>query len=308
VRRPSSWLAAVLLSTASLSAQQREDPGYDTRVARPLFPPGTGLRVAVDGGHHNFHTIGGRYRVFAKVLVADGFRVEQIDEPFSSRSLAGVDILVSANAGTDSVSSWDLPTHSAFTAQEIATVVDWVRAGGALLVIADHMPAAGAAAELVRPFGAGFTNAYTLDWARELPRGDLFRRSDGRLLDHAITRGRDERERIDSVFTFTGQAFQTDDSFEVLLRFGPDAYTLLPVRAGRGFDSTTASVSSAGWTHAAVRRFGRGRVALFGEAAMFSAQLAAPSAAPMGMNYAAATQNKQLLLNLMHWLAGRLEP
>jgi len=308
VNRLSYCVTALLLSAAALSAQQREDPGYDTSVARPMFPRGTGPRVAVDGGHHNFHTIGGRYRVFAKVLEADGFRVEQIDEPFSSQSLAGVDILVSANAGTDSVSSWDLPTHSSYTAEEIAAVVAWVRSGGALFVIADHMPAAGSAADLVRPFGAWFTNGFSFDRTREIPGGDIFRRSDGRLLDHPITRGRDESERIDSVFTFTGQAFQTDDSFEVLLRFGPDAYTLLPVRASQVRDSTTPGVSSAGWTHAAVRQFGRGRVALVGEAAMFSAQLAGPNAVRMGMNHPAASQNKQLLLNLMHWLAGRLAP
>jgi len=306
--RAIACLLAASLFSPTLAAQQRDDPGYDTSVARPLFRRGAGPRVAVDGGHHNFHTIGGRYRVFASVLEADGFRVSQIDEPFSSRSLADVDVLVIANPGTDSVSSWDLPTHSAFGPEEIAAVVAWVRAGGALFVIADHMPAAGAAADLAKPFGARFTNGYTLDPTRELSRGDLFRRSDGRLLDHPITRGRDEGERIDSVFTFTGQAFQTDDGFEVLLRFGPDAYTLLPRRAGRGFDSTTARVSSAGWTHAAVRSFGRGRVALVGEAAMFSAQLAGPNAAPMGMNYPPARQNKQLLLNLMHWLAGRLTP
>ena len=56
-----------------------------------------------------------------------------------------VDILVIANAGTDAESSWELPTPSAFTDDEIDVVVRWVADGGALFLIADHMPAAGAA-------------------------------------------------------------------------------------------------------------------------------------------------------------------
>jgi hypothetical protein len=47
---------------------------------------------------------------------------------------------------------------------------------------------------------------------------------------------------------------------------------------------------------------GKGRVAVFGEAAMFSAQLAGPQKMPIGMNSPDATQNYQLLLNVIHWL------
>jgi hypothetical protein len=44
-------------------------------------------------------------------------------------------------------------------------------------------------------------------------------------------------------------------------------------------------------------------VAIFGEAAMFSAQLTGPKGKPMGMNAPGAEQNHQLLLNVMHWLS-----
>lgn len=54
-------------------------------------------------------------------------------------------------------------------------------------------------------------------------------------------------------------------------------------------------------------RFGKGRVAVFGEAAMFSAQLAGPNKDPMGMNDPIASRNPQFLLNLMHWLSGKLK-
>ena len=55
----------------------------------------------------------------------------------------------------------------------------------------------------------------------------------------------------------------------------------------------------------AVLEQGRGRVAVFGEAAMFSAQVSGPSRRPMGMNAPHAGENPRFLLNLMHWLAER---
>ncbi|HET9010982.1 MAG TPA: hypothetical protein VFN38_04170, partial [Gemmatimonadaceae bacterium] len=54
----------------------------------------------------------------------------------------------------------------------------------------------------------------------------------------------------------------------------------------------------------ATLQLGRGRVAIFGEAAMFSAQVAGPRREPMGMNAPAAGQNAQFVLNTMHWLSG----
>ena len=52
--------------------------------------------------------------------------------------------------------------------------------------------------------------------------------------------------------------------------------------------------------------YGAGRIACFGEAAMFSAQLAGPNHFKAGMNSPEAAQNFQLLLNLIHWLDYRL--
>jgi hypothetical protein len=53
----------------------------------------------------------------------------------------------------------------------------------------------------------------------------------------------------------------------------------------------------------AVLTHGRGRIAVFGEAAMFSAQVSGSQRRPMGMNASNALQNPQFLLNTMHWLA-----
>ena len=46
-----------------------------------------------------------------------------------------------------------------------------------------------------------------------------------------------------------------------------------------------------------------GRAAFFGEAAMFTAQVAGPDRIPIGMNAPQAEQNFQFVLNVMHWLS-----
>ena len=49
---------------------------------------------------------------------------------------------------------------------------------------------------------------------------------------------------------------------------------------------------------------GRGRVVVFGEAAMLTAQLAGPQRMPVGMNAPEAVHHPRLVLNAVRWLAG----
>jgi len=290
-----------------LPAQQVADTLFRPVVARPAYAgQDRAPVVALDEAHHNFHTVAGRYAPFVALLRRDGYQVVPFRSPFSEASLRGVDVLVIANplhASNDSAGRWVLPTPSAFTDEEIAALGAWVERGGSLLLIADHMPFAGAAERLAAAFGIHYTNGFARDSTRDnqLP----FRRSDGTLADHAITRGRDSTERVDSVISFTGSAFQADRG-AALMTFGPAARSLNP-RIAWQFDSTTARVDVGGWRQGATLRPGRGRVAAFGEAAMFSAQLGGPNRAPVGMNAPIAAQNPQFLLNTMHWLTGLIE-
>lgn len=80
---------------------------------------------------------------------------------------------------------------------------------------------------------------------------------------------------------------------------------LLPIEAWQ-FSETTPGLSAKGLLQGAVARYGSGRVAVFGEAAMFTAQLAGPRRLPVGMNSPDAPQNAQFLLNVVHWLSGLL--
>jgi hypothetical protein len=64
-----------------------------------------------------------------------------------------------------------------------------------------------------------------------------------------------------------------------------------------------------GLLQGALLEFGSGRVAVFGEAAMFTAQIVeqGPFSERIGFNARRATQNKTFILNVLHWLS-RAEP
>ena len=294
----------VLFSSPSI-AQQYSDTLFTPNVSSPAFRHGTGPAVLIDEAHNNFHTMEGRYLPFARLLQKDGYVVAPQRTRFVRTDLERAQILVIANAlpgGTQDAEI--LPTASAFDSAEIATVREWVNDGGSLWLIADHMPFAGAAESLAVQFGILLSNGFALDAGTE--EGLMhFTRSDGSLADHPVTRGRNPSEHIDSVVAFTGQAFRFDGPGEALMTLGRNVDLLLPQVAWQ-FSPLTPRISASGMLQGGVVRFGKGRVAVFGEAAMFSAQIAEPGHRRAGMNSRLAPQNAQFLLNVAHWLSGLL--
>jgi len=289
-----------LLATVAgvATAQQVSDSAFSPPLGRPVWAIGAGPRVLLDEAHDNFHTVAGRYATFVKLLRRDGFVVEPNRERFSATSIGSTRILVIANAlNARNKTAWTLPNPSAFNREEITAVREWVRGGGSLFLIADHMPFPGAAEALAAEFGVFFINGFVTD-SGGATGAITFRRREGSLGAHAVTRG------VDSVTSFTGQAFRIPASFTPLLTLGPGTRVLLPVTAWQLSDSTPR-LRADGLVQGALGPFGRGRVAVFGEAAMFSAQLAGPNRNPMGMNAPVAAQNARFLVALMHWLAGR---
>jgi hypothetical protein len=308
--------AMALVHPGPLRAQQVADTAFHYPIAHPAYATGAGPVVAIDEAHYNFHTASGRYLPFARLLERDGYVVRPWTGRFTAEGLRAVRVLVIANAlaernrlrEPDSLTDWSLPTPSAFTAEEIAAVHAWVAGGGSLLLIADHMPFGGNAADLAAAFGVRFSNGFADDTSQKGPRGlVVFRRGNGSLPASTIAAGRSPAERVDSVATFTGQAFQAEPAAhaEDLLVFGPAATMLTPDTAWV-FHESTPRRSVAGWLQGGALRVGKGRVAMFGEAAMFSAQLGGPQRRPMGMNAPVAAENAQFLLNVLHWLTGVL--
>jgi hypothetical protein len=278
----------------------------------PTFSKSAGPLVLIDEAHHNFHTASGRYRPFAKLLESDGFRVGGNRAPFTAEALKDARVLVIANALDAShlrQPDWKLPAASALSRDEISHVAEWVRNGGSLLLIADHMPFAGDAAALTNAFGIRALNSFALLGEADPRTGDypiVFRRSDGTLKAHPITDGRRASERIDSVESFTGSAFGfAAGGGEGLMALPARTRVRSPAVAWQ-FDRSTPEVSGASLFQGGVIKFGKGRVAMFGEAAMFTAQRKGVERVAMGMNSDAASQNPQFILNVMHWLAGVL--
>jgi hypothetical protein len=292
----------------TVCAQQRVDSLFRVHVAAPTWPRGTGPVVVFDQAHNDLHTIDGEYRPFADLLRADGFRIRSLDHRITRPMLDGGSVLVIVDAlASASVDHWINPTLPAFDSAEERTIVDWVRDGGSLLLVADHMPFPGATERLARRFGIMFTNGFATDTLTWDP--IVFRRSDGSLASHPITDGRIAAERIDSVATFDGQGFRfVDSGVRGLMTFREGVVSYNPDTAWAFPHPWVPTESMQGWSQGAAMSFGKGRVLILGEAGMLSAQVSGPKRVPLGMNAPVAGQNQQFVLNALHWLAGLLGP
>jgi hypothetical protein len=253
-------------------AQQRSDDAFHFDNPAPVFRSDTGPTVCIDEGHHNFHTASGRYEPFADLLRDDGYIVSGFSGSFDANGLAECQLLVIANPlAAENESDWTYPHPSAFSKVEIQQVTEWTRSGGRLLVFADHAPIAGATRDLAATFGVLMVDAY-VDGG---PGPDVFKAANGSLRPHAIVRGRSATEAVDSITTFTGQAFQLTEDWLPLLVFGPNAVARFSLTQGfqQGPPNEWPSFPVGGWAHAGVREWDRGRVVFIGEAAMCTAQV-----------------------------------
>jgi hypothetical protein len=288
---------AIFFASPAAVADQQKDIEFEPNVAAPRHETDSGPLVAIDQAHINFHTMYGRYQAFAKLLAADGYRLKPNDQPFSAKTLADLDVLVIANAlHPSNHENWRLPTPSAFTEEEISSVKSWVENGGRLLLIADHMPFPGAAAELAAAFGFGFLNGYAVNFANSKSR---FVFQPDRGLSEIPG---EESTTIKQVVTFTGQAFSVPSDAISILTLEGDYGIFLPRVAGR-FQQDTPLENANGLSQGAIIEVGKGRVAVFGEASAFSAQVS-NNGNRIGMNALGAEDNAAFVLALMSWLSG----
>jgi len=299
-------LLYLFLLPLCVAAQQRADPLFGLTVERPRYGAGLGPVIFLDEAHNNFHTTEGRYRPFTEFLTKDGYRVLPNRASFSKDALRSARILVIANAlNAVNQSQWTLPTPSAFTEEEIEIVKGWVQEGGSLFLIADHMPFPGAAEKLASAFGFTFYNGFAFRKDGETSSGnalripDIFTPGKG-LMDGPVIHGRSAAEKITSVRTFTGQAFDIPSGAIPIIVLD-DNYNLLMCKTAWEFEQNTTIIPAKGLAQGASLEKGKGRVVVFGEAAMFSAQIQRDTTR-MGMNAPDAKQNPQLLLNIIHWL------
>lgn len=293
----------ILFIGSDIIAQQVPDMDYNPIIENPAYHSGKGPVVFIDEGHNNFHTKDGRYLAFAKVLQKDGYNIKAFKGVFESRSLNEVEILVIANPLNEiNIDNWTLPNPSAFTDDEIKTLDEWVRQGGSLFLIVDHMPWPGASEKLAKAFGFEFINGFNISIVNPA----YFWRANQTIAENVITTGRDSTEVINRIPMTEGQAFKIPSDAQPILTFDDACLILLPETAWE-FTSNTPIRNIKGLSQGAFKKHGKGKIVVFGEASMFSAQIGNPGKRKMGMNNDNAKDNYKLLLNIVHWLDGILD-
>jgi len=163
-----------------------------------------------------------------------------------------------------------------------------------------------------------------------------FQTGDGTIIYHELMNNgaySQTGETIPSIATFTGHSFEwtpTDGvELEPLFVMGEGTFTVMTEAqdAYFGEDSNTSNtntlksllstgkvpgfvvpvVDSTEKLQAAIAKVGNGKVAFFGEAGMFTAQIAADGVTKMGLNNSQAEHNWKYILNLMRYLDGHSE-
>jgi hypothetical protein len=190
-----------------------------------------------------------------------------------------------------------------FSQEEIDTLAAWVRQGGSLFLITDHMPDPSAIEGLAQAFGVEVKNGYVLNnhfTQTETPM--VFQRGDGGLSSHPINEGRSPAEKVRSIATFTGTAFKAGRTFQPILIIRSDKKLWMPEKL-YGINQNTPYLNVRDWFQGAVAEVDSGRIAFFSEAAMFTAQIFDRGRLRVGMNHTLAKDNARLLLNVIHWLS-----
>ena len=183
------------------------------------------------------------------------------------------------------------------------TKQDWVKNGGGLLLITDHEPTGAAVHNLAQGFGVAMSNGTTMDSAAvnhmKGCNGCLhFSRQNGLLTDHPITRGRDSIEWIQAIENGVGQSLNGPAESIAFLRLSETAYDQMP---------DGKKISAAGRAQGIAFQFGKGRVVILAEAAMLAGQGPRPGQKfrRWWLDYP-GVNNRQLALNIMHWITGLL--
>lgn len=283
----------LLFFSACMSFFQRPDKKYTYTVPKPLHALKSGPSIYIDEAHFNEHNLNTGYKPFASVLKSDGYNLFSFNEKFNPTALEVVDILVIVNALNEkNYKHLSLPTYSAFTKEEITAIKDWVSNGGSLFLIADHMPYPGAAYDLASEFGFSFYNSFVMK--SEYKGKIVFSLADKTLNTYSpIT------NKIDSVVSYFGSAFKYPKEAHSILSL-PENFTIYLPKTPWRFPDSTPTYSTEKTSQGAVMEYGKGKVAIFGEGAMFTAQIMALNKS--GINDPRAKYNTQFLLNLIHWL------
>jgi hypothetical protein len=127
---------------------------------------------------------------------------------------------------------------------------------------------------------------------------DYFSLENVRLQKHPMLEG-----EIQSVTTFTGSAFRYPEEAELILRFKEGDISLEPEVAWQ-FADTTKTIDLENYAQGALMNYGKGKLAVFGEAAMFTARDITDENGTfkVGFNSRLAPNNQRFAVRLMRYL------
>jgi hypothetical protein len=304
-------LVVITLSAAGCASGDKVDSRFDTRVPEPAYAH-NGPRVLFDEAHHNIHQARKSYRPFVEMMESDGYRVARGEEKVTADVLAETDMFIVAAACGDN----DVNDAPAFAEPECDAIRDWVDGGGALLLIVDHFPIGDANARLASRFGVELGRGVAEDSVHYDADFDathiVFSRESGGIGSHPIVDGASTSQRVGRVLTFTGTSVYADPPAIPFLVLTTSAFARPPQpTVERKNGDTIVSVAYGdpvpvpGWSQGLAIQFGKGRVVVLGEAAMLTARLHRYDGRPIGMN-TPGYDNRQLALNIMHWLTRAL--
>jgi hypothetical protein len=259
--------------------------------------------VLYDEGHLNTHKADGTYKPFVKLITHDGYQVSVSREPFTEELLKPYQLLIISNA---KVSPDRLKNESAFTDEECTVVQEWVKQGGALLLIADHHPFGLANQKLANAFGITMGAGSVKDTSiYRRKQGQLeFTSTNGLLAPHPITHGLSKQQQLHRVITFTGQSLLGTGQTKPILLLGPTTREIRPdsiwQQGEKHYIRYSKPIPVHTLSQAMSVEYGQGRVVVLGEAGVISAQKV--FGRKFGMNHPKNTDNKQFALNIVHWL------
>ena len=294
--------SCILCCSFIVTSQQVVDTTLVPQITKPHFQSQKGPTIYIDEAHNNFHTKDGRFKPFSTLLERDGYNLKSLS---TYDVLEKTDVLVISNAiNINNVRNWQQPIYDAFSPEEITVIKSWVQEGGRLLIIADHMPFSGATSSLASAFGFDFCDGFA-QLSKENNTPDFFSEDNKRLVPSMLTDGTFGNP-LTSVTTFNGSSFQIPEKAIGVLKFIEGDECLQPEIAWR-FDDNTPSKDLQDSYQGAILDFGKGRLAVFGEAAQFTAQTVTNENGTfhVGFNADTAPNNIDFIRNIMLWLSDK---
>ena len=293
----------IIVGRISSMAQQVTDENFSYLISVPMYEKGGGPLILFDEAHNNAVTLKGAYSAFGKLLQQDGYNIVSTKENVSLSLLEKGEIFVTVNAMYD-MEDWNLPSESAFSQEEINALSTWVASGGSLFLVTDHMPCGASVNDLAGRFGINVINGFAL---RKDGLPEVFSKQRNTLFSNAITSH--PGKEIDSIMCWGGTGFIVPTNAHIISVLGNDYNIYLPndvSQIKRPIPPNLPYISGMGLVNGAYLKFGKGKIVIFGDGAPFSAQLQGIKSNKRGMNHPWARQNAQFLLNIVHWLDGRL--